>query len=176
MNPVIQEMIALSAALQMCIREQNNVIFELQDQTLDFFGKAGQLIVTLASHWAVSDIHNATASLQSSLHEAQHALTQSMATFGELSQPSGAFYTPGPESTSLQGYTQTEALQLMYEATTKDMAKTMGQAVQTQAYLGDLRMQIMASAKDLLTAVLNALASLAIEKLVTTRNPPQETP
>jgi hypothetical protein len=56
------------------------------------------------------------------------------------------------------------------------MAKTMGQAVQTQAYLGDLRMQIMASAKDLLTAVLNALASLAIEKLVTTRNPPQETP
>ena len=172
--PIIQEMTALSAALVACIREQNGVIYHLQEQTLGLFEKTGQLIGQLAASPVFGDLRLATASLEPVFAAVQQTLQQTVSTIQVPSQPSGVYYPRQPATG--QGYTPTEALKLVYEATVKDITATMEQCVHQQAQLGELRMQLLVFTKALLVTVLNSLAASAVEQNRTDQAQPSDIP
>ncbi|ETW94406.1 MAG: hypothetical protein ETSY1_35045 [Candidatus Entotheonella factor] len=163
--PIIQEMLALSSALVTCMNEQNGVIFDLEDKTLSLFEKTGRLIETLAANPVFGDLRRVDLSLGADFGEIQGTQRQIDPQVQVTHQPCGVYYHRAPSAPKASS--ETDSLRSMYEATAKDMMATMGQTVQEQAQIGELRMQILVFAKDLLVTLLNTLAASLAEQNVT---------
>jgi hypothetical protein len=185
---VIAEMLDLSSALATCIQEQNDVIFGLQDRTIDFFAKTWGLVETL-THNSLLSRRDAEA-LLSTLREAQRHVVQA-ATSGQQPGESGGTWVDAvparaplqsggvsyhTASHSRQDYARIYALNRLYEDTVKHLAKTMEEAVQHQGRLGDLRTQIMVAANEVLTTVLSMLALAPIDMLKAIGHPQEKGP
>jgi hypothetical protein len=170
LHSIIDEMRGLSAALAQCLREHNDVIFDLQDRTLAFVQQAWTFVEQLTQHPTL--VRRESEALLAMLREEQRRMHHTVLSEQEQT-PLHRVYEPGPSqggallaeqgfapSTSevMPGYTRVQALRRLYEETVKNMGQTMGHAVTTQSHVVDLRTQVLESAHEALTTVLHVLA------------------